>query len=241
MAARYEVTRKYAQAYADAPKKGKSVILDQVVELAGWNRDHARQQLRARLRQPKGRAAVIDRRKMRGCKYSYDARVVLQKVWAVSGGSCGQYLAPAMKGWLDLMDAEGSLVFGQDRYSSKVRAELLAMSAATIDRYLAPVKASSPIRGKTTTRSGSLLQTSITTRSGRRRGGHRARFLRGRYPRPLRSLVGGRVHPQRELHLRAHRLGVHLLNPQQRPRPCPGRFRPVRRADPLRRHRNRLR
>ena len=134
-----------------------------------------------------------------------------------------------MKGWLDLMEAEGSLVFGQDRYSSKVRAELLAMSAATIDRYLAPVKASS------------LLQTSITTRSGRRRGGHRARFLRGRYPRPLRSLVEGRVHPQRELHLRAHRLGVHLLNPQQRPRPCPGRFRPVRRADPLRRHRNRLR
>ncbi|WP_423861091.1 hypothetical protein [Arachnia propionica] len=60
-----------------------------------------------------------------------------------------------MKGWLDLMEAEGSLVFGQDRYSSKVRAELLAMSAATIDRYLAPVKASS------------LLQTSITTRSGR--------------------------------------------------------------------------
>lgn len=66
MAARYEVTRKYAQAYTDAPKKGKSVILDQAVELTGWNRDHTRQQLRARLRQPKGRAAVIDRRKMRG-------------------------------------------------------------------------------------------------------------------------------------------------------------------------------
>lgn len=82
---RHADPRKYAQAYADAPKKGKSVILDQVVELTGWNRDHARQQLRARLRQPKGRAAVIDRRKMRGCKYSYDARVVLQKVWAVSG------------------------------------------------------------------------------------------------------------------------------------------------------------
>lgn len=137
MAARYEVTRKYAQAYAAAPKKGKSVILDQVVEITGWNRDHARQQLRARLRQPQGRAAVtvavIDRRKIRECKYSYDARIVLQKVWAISGGSCGQYFAPAMEGWLDLMKAEGSLVFGQDRYSSEVRAELLAMSAATID------------------------------------------------------------------------------------------------------------
>ena len=53
MAARYEITKKYAQAYADAPKKGKSVILDQVVEITGWNRDHARQQLRARHIQPR--------------------------------------------------------------------------------------------------------------------------------------------------------------------------------------------
>lgn len=53
MAARYEVTRKYAQTCADAPKKGKSVILDQVVELTDWNQEHACQQLRARLRQPR--------------------------------------------------------------------------------------------------------------------------------------------------------------------------------------------
>ena len=53
MAARYEITKKYAQAYADAPKKSKSVILDQVVEITGWNRDHARQQLRARHIQPR--------------------------------------------------------------------------------------------------------------------------------------------------------------------------------------------
>ena len=36
LAARYEVTKKYAQAYAQAPKQGKSVILDQVVEVTGW-------------------------------------------------------------------------------------------------------------------------------------------------------------------------------------------------------------
>ena len=46
MAARFEVTKKYAAAYAAAPKKGKSQILDQVVEVTGWNRDHARQQSR---------------------------------------------------------------------------------------------------------------------------------------------------------------------------------------------------
>ena len=55
MAARFEVTKKYAGAYADAPKKGKTQTLDQVVKITGWNRDHARQQLTARLKQAPGR------------------------------------------------------------------------------------------------------------------------------------------------------------------------------------------
>ena len=41
---------------------------------------------------------------------------------------------------------------------------LLDMSAATIDQYLAPVKARDPIRGKTATKSGRLLRSSITLR-----------------------------------------------------------------------------
>ena len=79
MKARVEVTKRYAQAYADAPKQGKSVILDQVVGVTGWNRDHARQQLRLRLLQAPGRAtatvAVIDRRKTKPRRYSYDATI----------------------------------------------------------------------------------------------------------------------------------------------------------------------
>lgn len=168
MAARVEVTKKYATAYAQAGKKDKGRILDQVVDVTGWNRDHARQQLRRRLKEPKGRAtatiAVIDRRRTKPRKYSYDARKTLQVVWATSGGSCGKYLAEAMTGWLDAMEAEGSLVVGRDRYSVEVRAELEAMSAATIDRYLAPARHQDPIRGKSTTRPGTLLRNSINIR-----------------------------------------------------------------------------
>lgn len=168
MAARYEITKKYAQSYAAAPKRGKSQILDQVVQVTGWNRDHARQQLVARLRQASGRAvatvAVIDRRRTKPRKYSYDALIVLQKVWSASGGSCGQYLAPAMTDWLDALEAEGELVPGQDRYSLEVRAELEKMSAATIDRYLATARAKDPIRGKTTTKPGTMLRNSISIR-----------------------------------------------------------------------------
>jgi len=41
-------TKKYARAYQAASEKDKGRILDQVVEVTSWNRDHARQQLKAR-------------------------------------------------------------------------------------------------------------------------------------------------------------------------------------------------
>lgn len=168
LATRFEITKKYAAAYEAASKKGKSLILDQLVELTGWNRDHARQQLRRRLRQPPGRAtgtvAVIDRRKNPGSKYSYDCLKVLQHVWAVAGGICGKYLAASMADWLDAMEASADLVFGRDRYSPQVRAELLTISAATIDRHLKTLRDQDPIRGKSTTKPGALLRNSISVR-----------------------------------------------------------------------------
>lgn len=168
MQTRIEVTKHYAARYAAASKKVKGQILDTVVELTGWHRDHARQQLKRRLAQPKGRAtatvAVIDRRKTKPRKYSYDAIKVLQSVWSVSGGLSGKYLAASMADWLQGLETHGTLVTGHNRYSATVRAELLAMSAATIDRYLQPVRAKDPIRGKAATKPDSLLRNSITIR-----------------------------------------------------------------------------
>ncbi|EFG75660.1 integrase core domain protein, partial [Mycobacterium parascrofulaceum ATCC BAA-614] len=51
-----------------------------------------------------------------------------------------------------------------DRYSPQVRAELLAMSSATIDRYLRAVKARDQIKGKSTTKASPLLRSSIKIR-----------------------------------------------------------------------------
>lgn len=46
----------------------------------------------------------------------------------------------------------------------QVRAELLAMSSATIDRYLRGAKARDQITGKSTTKASPLLRSSITIR-----------------------------------------------------------------------------
>ena len=166
MTSRAEITTRYAGAYVKAGKKDKGRVLDEVVSVTGWSRDNARRRLVAAAKQPPGRGRTVARRtrKPRSQRYSYDARIVLQRVWAASGGQCGKYLAASMRTQLDALERHGELVPGQDRYSGRVRAELLAMSAATIDRYLAPARAKDAIGGVSTTKPSPLLRSSITIR-----------------------------------------------------------------------------
>lgn len=165
MSSRVEITSKYAGFYLKAGKVDKGRILDQVVGVTGWSRDNARRQLRrAVIRPGPGRQVAVRARKPRAPKYSYDALKVLQKVWAASGGQCGKYLAASMRLQLDGLERHGELVDGRDRYSSAVRAELLAMSAATIDRCLKTAKAKDQISGVSTTKPSLLLRNSILVR-----------------------------------------------------------------------------
>ena len=85
-----------------------------------------------------------------------DAVKMLQRVWAASGGQCGKYLAASMRLQLYGLERHGELVGGVDRYGPAVRGELLAMSAASIDRYLKPAKATDRIRGVATTKASRM-------------------------------------------------------------------------------------
>ncbi|MBF6558515.1 MAG: transposase family protein [Acidimicrobiales bacterium] len=166
MGSRAEVTTRYARSYVKAAKTVKGKILDEVVSVTGWSRDNARRRLVAAAKQPPGvgRQVAKKPRKPRSGKYSYDALKVLQWVWAASGGQCGKYLAASMRIQLDGLERHGELVAGRDRYGSAVRAELLAMSPASIDRYLRPAKATDQIRGVSTTKPSPLLRSSIKIR-----------------------------------------------------------------------------
>ena len=166
MGSRAEITARYAKGYKAASKKDRGRLLDEVVAVTGWSRDNARRRLAAAAKRPSGRGrqlAVVPCRQ-RADKYSYDARKVLHKVWAASVGQCGKYLVESMELLVDSLQAHGELVDGTDRYSPAVRAELLAMSAATIDRYLKPVREQDPLRGISTTKPSPLLRSSITIR-----------------------------------------------------------------------------
>lgn len=154
LSARREITKKQARAYASASKKVKSTILAQLVAEVGWSRANARRQLTGALAR-RGPARAI-KRKPRPRTYGYDTLKVLQRVWEVAGRPSGKYLAAIMAPTVANMDAHaGTGSFGEvlPRYSPAVRVQLLTVSAATIDRLLAPHKHALAPGGKSTTRS----------------------------------------------------------------------------------------
>lgn len=162
MSSRGEITRKYARGYAAASKTDKGRLLDEVVAVTGWSRDNARRRLSVAAKP--GPRRVAKRRKPRPPKYSAAARKLLEWLWAVSGGMCGKYLVVALAGLLASLEHHGELADGKRDYSPEVKAELLSMSAATIDRYLAGARSKGQLKGVAATKPSPLLRTSIKIR-----------------------------------------------------------------------------
>lgn len=163
MAARREITKKYSREYARAGKAEKGRLLDALVATTGWTRDHARRAIRQATAR-KG-AARDQKRRPRPRKYSYDALVVLQEVWALVGQPSGKYLAAVMADQLERLVRFNELVRVKGRATPEVLEELQVMSAATIDRYLKPHKRAQYPVALSGTRPSHILRSSIPVRT----------------------------------------------------------------------------
>lgn len=163
VATRIEVTKQLKQAYRSATKSEKSDILDHFCAATGVSRVTARRYLTNPHLGVKN-ITKIDRRNHRPKKYSTAARSFLPRLWKLMGYPCGKYMKEMMPQWLERLEYFQELTVGRDGYTDTVREELLAMSAATLDRYLADLRAGLDLAGISTTRSGTLLRQSIAVK-----------------------------------------------------------------------------
>jgi len=129
MATRGELVGALAGRYTASDRKGRGRILDEFVAVSGLHRKHAMRLLRAG---PPGHRS--DRRRARRL-YNDAVREALIVIWEASDRVCGKRLRPLVPILVEAMEQHRHL-----QLTPEVRSNLLAMSAATIDRALHDVK-----------------------------------------------------------------------------------------------------
>ncbi|HUX05579.1 MAG TPA: transposase family protein, partial [Acidimicrobiales bacterium] len=155
MSQRHAVTKKMAAAYKRGSKSEKTLVLDALVELTGWHRDHARHSLKAA-----GTIRLVKPRQSRAPLYSAQLTVALVFVWTLSRYPAGKRLAPMLVVLVAMLKRDGDLDL------SDADAVLLAsMSAATIDRRLKVERLRLGLKGRSHTKPGTLLKSQIPIRT----------------------------------------------------------------------------
>lgn len=153
LTARRELLASVRQTYRDASWSDKGKILDGFVAVTGYGRKHAIQLLHS------PPAPVKPTPRLASRKYDEQVRQALYSVWYAANQICSKRLVPFIPQLVEAMERHGHL-----RLPADVRARLLSISPATVDRLLRPERESIG-HAVSTTRPGSLLKHHIQVRT----------------------------------------------------------------------------
>jgi hypothetical protein len=128
MTTRKELTAAVVERYRVSNRMEKSRILDEFVTITGFHRKHAMRVLRCTVVEP---AAQRARRRT----YDEAERNALVLLWEASDRVCGKRLKALLPVLIEAMERHGHIDLAPE-----VRAKLLTMSAATIDRALRRIR-----------------------------------------------------------------------------------------------------
>jgi len=176
MRERRAVVNATAKRYQHATKKQRAVILDEFTQTTGYTRTYAARVLANWLRKkvltiggvrtiyvlglkksrPKGKNPP-----KRPATYGADIARLVKQLWAIAGGLCGKRLAPFIRDVVPVLERFEEL----PGLTREQRGKLLTVSPATLDRLLAPERAKYALKGRATTRPGSLLKHQIPIRT----------------------------------------------------------------------------
>jgi hypothetical protein len=137
--------------YSSARHGQRSVILDEFVAVTGYDRKYAIRLLLGPIRPP----API--RRPRAAHYGSGVQHALSVVWSAANGICAKRLVPFLPELVPTLERHGHLVI-----TNEVRAQLLELSPATVDRLLRPLRQP---HGLSTTKPGRLLKHQIPVRT----------------------------------------------------------------------------
>lgn len=135
--------------YQSADRLAKGAILDEVCQVCGYTRKHAIYQLGARARLLVQRPGPVP-------IYGPEVTQWLVTLWRKMRRICAKKMKQALPMWLGRLKAP--------ELSPEIRAKLLKMSPATMDRLLKPIRAQEVPHGISTTKPGAFRKSKIPIR-----------------------------------------------------------------------------
>ena len=148
-----EVLSQLRRRYVSAGAEHRRKLITQAVELLGYHRKAAIRALHHKPKAPVAPALILGRPR----EYDPDTLLpILKPIWFAAFQPCGSRLVALLPEWIPAYESD------HRRLDSDVRECLLAVSARTLDRLLAPLRVARRRRGGT--RPGHRLRQSIPIR-----------------------------------------------------------------------------